>query len=160
MEEYGSEDVDAVCGEASVLVLSVLCLPEIVSAFNRRLREKKLTRRDYELLKKRLAEEIKDAWIVNLTPGVIEVSVSLLEKKQPPGVRCDPYRLRFGMQSGPVRFRGQKSTGCGAKIRIEDSVCRLIPGFAISVKSIGQGKIKHDFYNNPMNKKSGLSGRR
>ena len=80
VEEYGSEDVDAVCGEASVLVLSVLCLPEIVSAFNRRLREKKLTRRDYELLKKRLAEEIEDAWIVNLTPGVIEVSVSLLEK--------------------------------------------------------------------------------
>jgi predicted nucleic acid-binding protein len=80
VEEDGSEVVDAVCGEASMLVLSVLCLPEIVSAFNRRLREKKLTRRGYELLKKRLAEEIKDAWIVNLTPGVIEVSVSLLEK--------------------------------------------------------------------------------
>lgn len=80
VDEHGSEEVDAVCGQASVLALSVLCLPEIVSAFNRRLREKTLTRRDYEIVKKKLAEEIKDAWIVNLTPGVIAESVSLLEK--------------------------------------------------------------------------------
>jgi predicted nucleic acid-binding protein len=80
VEESGSEDVDSVCRETSMLVLSVLCVPEILSALNRRLREKILTRRDYSSAKNRLAEEIKDAWVVNLTPDVIATAIFLLEK--------------------------------------------------------------------------------
>ena len=62
-----------------MLGLSVICVPEIISALNRRLREKCLTRQDYLKAKHRLAEDIKDAQIINLIPAVIDTSIVLLE---------------------------------------------------------------------------------
>ena len=79
VEEPGSQDVDDLCQETSMLGLSVICIPEIISALNRRLREKRFTRQDYLKAKHRLAEEIKDAQIINLIPAVIDTSIVLLE---------------------------------------------------------------------------------
>ncbi len=62
-----------------MLGLSAICLPEIISALNRRLREKCLTRQDYFKAKNSLVEDIKDAQIINLIPTVISKSVVLLE---------------------------------------------------------------------------------
>lgn len=79
VEEPGSQVVDDMCQETSMLGLSVICVPEIISALNRRLREKCLTRQDYLKAKHRLAEDIKDAQIINLIPAVIDTSIVLLE---------------------------------------------------------------------------------
>jgi len=43
VEEVGSREVDALCVATSALALSVVCVPEIISALNRRLREKRLS---------------------------------------------------------------------------------------------------------------------
>ena len=40
VEEPGSEQVEEICAEATELGLSVLCVPETVSALNRRRRER------------------------------------------------------------------------------------------------------------------------
>jgi predicted nucleic acid-binding protein len=77
--EAGSEAVDEVCRATAVLALSVLCVPEIVSALNRRVREQRLTRRDYLEAKSRLAADAGDAVIIQLTPAVLARAVSLLE---------------------------------------------------------------------------------
>ena len=71
--------MEAACAEATSLGLSVLCIPEIVSALNRRLREHTLTRTQYASAKDRLVEEVLDAEVINLTTSVIATSVCLLE---------------------------------------------------------------------------------
>lgn len=71
--------VDLICREAKTLGLSVICFPEIVSALNRKLREKHLNRQSYVKIKHQLAEDIRDIQVVNLLPAVIEQSILLLE---------------------------------------------------------------------------------
>jgi uncharacterized protein len=79
VEETGSQLVDDICFHAEELSISVLCFPEIISALNRRLREKLLSRRDYITIKQHLSEDIRDATIINLIPEVIVASTKLLE---------------------------------------------------------------------------------
>ncbi len=80
--EPGSEEVDKICQKASELGLSVLCVPEIISALNRRVREGSLPSAGYELAKSRLLAEVKDAAILNLTPEVVATAVTLLENNK------------------------------------------------------------------------------
>jgi predicted nucleic acid-binding protein len=79
VEEPGSEAVDALCLAATELALSVVCIPEILSALNRRLRERALTARQYATAKESLFQDIRDAAIVNLTPDVISTCTTILE---------------------------------------------------------------------------------
>jgi predicted nucleic acid-binding protein len=79
MEEDGSDKVESLCAEATALTLSVLCVPEIISALNRRLREGSLSRIQYIEVKARLSAEIADAIIVNLVPAVVAEAITILE---------------------------------------------------------------------------------
>lgn len=79
IEEEGSEDVESLCFHASELGLSVICVPEIVSALNRRLRENLLTRAQYGVAKKQLLNDVRDADIIQLTPSVLAAAVHVLE---------------------------------------------------------------------------------
>ena len=79
IEEEGSQAVDDICNATSDLALSVICVPEIISALNRRRREKALSRQAYATAKRRLSEDVADAAIIDLTPAVIGTSTSLLE---------------------------------------------------------------------------------
>lgn len=79
VEEAGSQAVDDLCMKASELALAVICIPEIVSALNRRVRERLLSRREYAEAKRRLSEDVGDAVIINLTPSVVSVCTALLE---------------------------------------------------------------------------------
>lgn len=77
--ESGSDAVEAVCTAASELGLSVLCVPEVTSALNRRLRERLLTPSQYRLAKQRLLDDVRDADIIQLTPSVIGSAIQILE---------------------------------------------------------------------------------
>jgi len=79
VEEPGSEEVEILCAQATELCLSVICVPEIISALNRRLREKSLTRRGYTQAKQRLSQDVRDTVIINLTPDVVHTSIEILE---------------------------------------------------------------------------------
>ena len=79
VEEAGSQEVEDLCLDATELCLSVLCVPEIISALNRRLREKSLTRPEYAKAKQRLSEDVRDAMIIHLIPPVIESTIIVLE---------------------------------------------------------------------------------
>lgn len=78
--EPGSEEVDALCQAADRLGLCVLCVPEIVSALNRRVRERRVSRADYVAVKARLLEDVRDAEIVNLTEDVVADALRILER--------------------------------------------------------------------------------
>ena len=80
VEEPGSDTVAALCQEATDLALCVICVPEIVSAMNRRLRERRLTKSDYRSLKRHLLEDIRDATIIDLVPPVVAACIEIVER--------------------------------------------------------------------------------
>ena len=79
VDEVGSDKVEAICAEATALGLSVLCVPEIVSALNRRRREHTLTPAQYATAKRSLIDDVRDADIINLTASVVGSSITVLE---------------------------------------------------------------------------------
>ena len=79
VEEMGSQLVDDICLNAKIVSLSIICVPEIISALNRRVREKSLSLQDYFTIKQHLSDDVRDAVIVNLLPEVIVTSTKLLE---------------------------------------------------------------------------------
>ena len=79
LEEVGSEDVERVCSRATALGLSVVCVPEVVSALSRRRRECDISAGEYAMAKGRLLEDVRDADIVQLTEPVIETALTVLE---------------------------------------------------------------------------------
>jgi predicted nucleic acid-binding protein len=81
IHETGSEKVMNFCAKADQLILSVLCVPEAVSAFCRLKREKKMTEDVYDLLKKDLQDDLQEALIVRIEPEIVERSVLCLEKQ-------------------------------------------------------------------------------
>jgi len=79
INEDGSDAVEQLCGKASELALSIICVPEIISALNRRLREGSLSQDQYRQAKACLITETADATIVNLVPSVVAASINILE---------------------------------------------------------------------------------
>lgn len=79
VDEHGSQHVDNLCAKSTMIAVGVICIPEIVSALNRRLREKSLSHQDYAAVKQRLAEDVQDVVVVNLTQPVISASIIILE---------------------------------------------------------------------------------
>ena len=79
--EPGSDKVVALCQRADSLVVSVVCLPELISTLSRLVREKKLAKAAYRKLKMSAMADLADVDICQLTPGVLVAGVSLLESQ-------------------------------------------------------------------------------
>lgn len=79
VQEIGSEELEHFLENASELAFSVILAPEIVSAFNRRLRERVLTIADYRAAKKQLIEDVRDAVVLQITPAVVSRAIKILE---------------------------------------------------------------------------------
>lgn len=77
--ENGPEKVSALCQAAEVLVVSVICLPELISTLARVVREKKLAKAEYRKLKSDLVTDLADVDICQITLDVLASAVSLLE---------------------------------------------------------------------------------
>lgn len=77
--ENGSGKVWAICQEADDLVVSVICLPELISTLSRLVREKKLAKVEYRKLKSDAMADLADVDICQITPDVLAAVVSLLE---------------------------------------------------------------------------------
>lgn len=79
IQEQGSAEVDDYCQQASILGLSIVCLPEMMSALNRKVREGSISIENYYNVKEQITEDIEDIQIINLVPEVVEGSITLLE---------------------------------------------------------------------------------
>lgn len=77
--ENGSDKVWALCQEADSLVVSVICLPELISTLSRLVREKKLAKAEYRALKSDAMADLADVDICQITPDVLASVVLLLE---------------------------------------------------------------------------------
>ena len=80
IEEDGSDKVETLCSQARVLGISIICPPEIISAFCRLMREDKLVNSQYVILKQALSADVAEAKVVNITPELISIIIAVLEK--------------------------------------------------------------------------------
>ncbi len=80
IEERGSDQVQAILSSASALAVSVICVPEIVSALCRRRRERRLSMEEYRNAKASVLTDIDDATVIGITEEVIARGVALLEQ--------------------------------------------------------------------------------
>jgi uncharacterized protein len=74
-----SGDLEELLQNASNLAVSVLCLPEIISALCRRRREHFLTPSQYRAAKDALEADLVDAWTIAVVDEVLLRSIVLLE---------------------------------------------------------------------------------
>ena len=79
IDEHGTQEVLAWCEQATELVLSVIAIPELISALCRMRREARLTSNQYRRIKQDLMADIADALICETTPRVIQNAVNVLE---------------------------------------------------------------------------------
>ena len=77
--EQGTEKVMALCQQADSLVVSVICLPELISTLSRLVREKKLSKADYRKLKGDTVADLADVDICQITSGIMDSVILLLE---------------------------------------------------------------------------------
>lgn len=77
--EVGTAEVLALCDRADELVLSVIAVPEIISAFFRLRREGKISDADYVRLKREIMADIVDAMVCDVAHDIVAKSVESLE---------------------------------------------------------------------------------
>ena len=80
IEEKGSNQVQAILSSASTLAVSVICVPEFVSALCRRRRERKISPEEYRNAKAAILSDMDDATVIGITEEVIAEAVALLEQ--------------------------------------------------------------------------------
>ena len=102
IEENGSNGVESICASASELGLSVLCVPEIISALRRCLREHTLTQTQYNEAKQRLLDDVRDADIITLTPSVIGSAIMVIETS--PVKAMDALHIACALEWGAELF--------------------------------------------------------
>ncbi|MHB8254050.1 MAG: type II toxin-antitoxin system VapC family toxin [Acidiferrobacter sp.] len=80
IDEAGTDQVLMWCEQASELALSIIAVPELISAFCRLQREDRLTDAQYQIIKNAFMLDIADALICDTTPQVIQHAVKALER--------------------------------------------------------------------------------
>lgn len=79
IEEPGSEKVMEICREAEHLVLSLICLPEMISTLSRLVREGKISSDQYQQIKDLILDDFEDVEVCDITTGVITQTIRCLE---------------------------------------------------------------------------------
>lgn len=83
IEEPGSEKVEDLCVQATLLGVSSICLPEVISGLCRLSRDSILTKNQYEITKGALLKDFEDITVCNITPAVIGQTIHILETNTP-----------------------------------------------------------------------------
>ena len=118
--ENGSDKVAVLCQRADSLIVSVMCLPELISALSRLVRERKLAKAAYRKLKSDAIADLQDVDICQVTSDILVSAISLLESH--PLRAMDSLHVACAIAVGPDIFvsadRQQLSAARKAGLRI------------------------------------------
>jgi len=78
--EKGSDEVETICLEVENVTLSILCIPEVISAFTRLKRDNRITLNQYKQLQKSLYKDIEDVRLINISLEIVSYTVNLIKK--------------------------------------------------------------------------------
>ena len=79
IREAGTDEVIVQCDRATELAVAVIAVPEIISAFRRLMRERRLDEASYAALKADLVADLDDAVLCETSPQVIQRAIGALE---------------------------------------------------------------------------------
>ena len=82
IEDQNSPDIDKYCLNATSLAVSIICIPEIISALARLKRDSKITSSQFKQGKQALFTDLSDAIICILNQTVIQKTIHALENCQ------------------------------------------------------------------------------
>ena len=103
-----SEALDQILQGATSLAVSVLCLPEIMSALCQRRRERFVTKPQYEAARRALESDLQDAVVIQIIDDVLLRSVHLLE--------AQPLRASDAIQiSSALAWKADKFVSADAR---------------------------------------------
>jgi predicted nucleic acid-binding protein len=108
--EEGTEKVSDFCGRADEIVLSVLCVPEVLSACNRLKRSSRLNDSQYRKIKKELALDVDEATIIDMTSSIIENTIMCLETGSVKTL--DAIHIASALESGCDLFLSADKNQC------------------------------------------------
>lgn len=126
IEEAGSERVEQILLSATSLGLSVLCLPEIISALSLRRRERRLTASQYGSAKRALLQDVGDSSIINLTDKVVARATELLE----------PWPLR---SSDSIQVASAAEWATDVFISADERQCAAARAYGLQVQELRIG---------------------
>jgi len=110
--ESGTPRVLQLCSQAQEIMVAVIAVPELVSAFNRLRREGRLLDTDYLFLKSELAADVAAATVIELTSNVVAQALDCLERF--PLRAMDALHLGAALTSGAQRFVSGDQRQCQA----------------------------------------------
>ncbi len=102
VEENGSDQVQTLCDQAESIVLSIICLPELISALCRLRRETSVTLEDYQYIRQMIVMDVADMDICPMTPEVMRHTLRCLETHSLRAM--DAIHLGCALASAPERF--------------------------------------------------------
>lgn len=118
-----SDDFDALLQESDSLAVSALCLPEIISALCRRLREHWLTKSQYSAAKAALEADLADATVIAMVDEVLLSGIGLLESYPLRG--SDAIQISSALVWGADLFVSADTHQCAAAKAAGLKVVRL-----------------------------------
>lgn len=122
ISEQGSDKVLGLCRNAQQLAVSVICLPEMISTLNRLVRDRRLSRAKYQVLKQTLLEDLAGADLCELTTAVMRGVIQLLESN--PLRAMDAIHVACAVAYGAELFasadRRQLAAARKLKLRVID----------------------------------------
>jgi len=80
IEEPGSGRIAELMHKASEIAVSIICVPEVISACNRLVREKKITADQYKWIKKEFLLDLGEVIVIDLSNEIIGRAIQCLEK--------------------------------------------------------------------------------
>jgi hypothetical protein len=110
--EPGTAEVTARCAEAEEVILSVIAVPEVASAFNRIRREGRLSDDHYRSLKQQLAQDAENATVLELTESVVDGAIRCLERS--PLRASDAIHIASALEIAPDLFLSGDRRQCEA----------------------------------------------
>jgi uncharacterized protein len=122
--EAGSEKVLEFCRRAEEILLSSIAIVEVLSGLNRLRREKRVTPRQYDQLKKDLAADVGQATILDLAPAVIRTAIHCLEHA--------PLRAMDA-----IHVASAKESVCDVFLSADTRQCRAARLLKMNVEQVG-----------------------
>ena len=112
LDETGTAEVLEWCDKATELALSVIAVPELISAFRRLVREGRLTETQYAQLKADLRADLVDALVCETSPQVVQRAIDALEAESIRGM--DAVHVGSALVCGADVFVSADARQCAA----------------------------------------------
>jgi predicted nucleic acid-binding protein len=124
IDESGSDEIEKLCSLADDVGISILLPVETISTFSRLKREKKLTERQYVLLKEEFFIDLRDITVISLSPETVKAAIDNIERS--PLKALDAVHIGCALEYQPDFFVSCDTQQLSAAVRAGLKVKKIL----------------------------------